>query len=80
MNGQFDEPCPTCRDHLIPPTADAVMMYGVVCPYCGYLLEKGTWTIDPPTGKFRDWLYSFNLQNESPKKNKRPPRKPKQWQ
>jgi uncharacterized Zn finger protein (UPF0148 family) len=57
--GQFSGPCPTCRD-VVQVQGDG----GVVCPYCGFVLKEGSWTVDPPEGVFRDWFYWFRLKKE----------------
>jgi hypothetical protein len=56
--GEFSEPCPTCREATSPNGI------GVVCPYCGFVLKEGSWTMDPPEGEFRDWFYWFRLKKE----------------
>jgi hypothetical protein len=57
--GEFSGPCPTCRDVVVQGGIG-----GVVCPYCGFVLKEGSWTVDPPEGEFRDWFYWFRLKKE----------------
>jgi hypothetical protein len=53
--GEFSGLCPGCGEVVEWEPEKG----GVVCPYCGFVLKEGSWTVERPEGEFRDWRNLF---------------------